>query len=201
MLAPLPGPINPIAVWAFPLGGLLDYKGRIRTLSGVPLAKSGRQNKALPIYVLNGPTLNLLGTREPEIYGRTTLAQIGKLTAARAKTHGLTIVFRQSNHEGDLVDWIQEARLKSCGVILNAAAYTHTSVAIYDALKSLEKPIIEVHLSNPHAREPFRHRSFVSKIATGVICGLKEQGYLAAVDAMAVLITPDAAASRIKGQS
>jgi 3-dehydroquinate dehydratase-2 len=152
------------------------------------LAKSGKQNKALPIYVLNGPTLNLLGTREPEIYGRMTLAQIGKLTAARAKSHGLSVVFRQSNHEGVLVDWIQEARLESCGLILNAAAYTHTSVAIHDALKSLEKPIIEVHLSNPHAREPFRHRSFVSKVATGVIAGLKEQGYLAAVDAMAVLI-------------
>ena len=152
------------------------------------MAKSGRQNKTLPIYVLNGPTLNLLGTREPEIYGSTTLVQIGKLCAARAKTHGLAIVFRQSNHEGELVDWIQEARAKGCGVILNGAAYTHTSIAIHDALKTLGKPIIEVHLSNPHAREPFRHRSFVSKVATGVICGLKEQGYLAAIDAMAVLI-------------
>jgi 3-dehydroquinate dehydratase-2 len=152
------------------------------------LAKSGNRNKALPIYVLNGPTLNLLGTREPEIYGRTTLAQIGKLCAARAKDHGLSTVFRQSNHEGQLVDWIQEARIRGSGVILNAAAYTHTSVAIHDALKALEKPIIEVHLSNPHAREHFRHRSYVSRIATGVICGLKEQGYLAAIDAMAVLI-------------
>ena len=152
------------------------------------MAKSGRQTKALPIYVLNGPTLNLLGVREPEVYGRTTLAEIGRMTAARAKTHGLTVEFRQSNHEGELVDWIQEARTKGCGVVVNAAAYTHTSVAIHDALKALDKPIIEVHLSNPHAREPFRHRSFVSKVATGVICGLKEQGYLAAIDAMAVLI-------------
>jgi len=152
------------------------------------LAKSGNKNKALPIYALNGPTLNLLGTREPEIYGRTTLAEIGKLTAARAKTHGLSVVFRQSNHEGDLVDWIQEARTKSCGLILNAAAYSHTSIAIHDALKTLEVPIIEVHLSNPHAREPFRHRSFVSKVATGVICGLKQQGYLAAVDAIAAIL-------------
>ncbi len=152
------------------------------------MAKSGNKNKALPIYVLNGPTLNLLGIREPEIYGRTTLAQIGEMTAARAKTRGLEVVFRQSNHEGELVDWIQEARLKGCGVIINGAAYTHTSVAIHDALKALEKPIIEVHLSNPHARERFRHRSFVSLVATGVICGLKEQGYLAAVDAMAELI-------------
>ena len=152
------------------------------------MAKSGNRNKTLPIYVLNGPTLNMLGTREPEIYGTTTLADIGKRTAARAKSHRLSIVFRQSNHEGELVDWIQEAREKGCGVVLNAAAYTHTSVAIHDALKALGKPIIEVHLSNPHAREPFRHRSFVSKVATGLICGLKEQGYLAAIDAMAVLI-------------
>ena len=152
------------------------------------MAKSGNRNKALPIYVLNGPTLNLLGTREPEIYGTTTLAGIAKLCAARAKSHGMSTVFRQSNHEGELVDWIQEARLKGSGIVLNAAAYTHTSVAIHDALRALGKPIIEVHLSNPHAREPFRHRSFVSKVATGVICGLKEQGYLAAIDAMAVLI-------------
>ncbi len=152
------------------------------------MAKSVKKNKSLPIYVLNGPTLNLLGAREPEIYGRTTLAEIGRLCAARAKSHGLAVVFRQSNHEGELVDWIQEAREQGCGVILNGAAYTHTSIAIHDALKALDKPIIEVHLSNPHAREPFRHRSFVSKVATGVICGLKEQGYLAAVDAMAVLV-------------
>ena len=152
------------------------------------MAKSGSRSKTLPIHVLNGPTLNLLGVREPEVYGRTTLAEIGRLCAARAKTHGLGVVFRQSNHEGELVDWIQEARTEACGLILNAAAYTHTSLAIHDALKALERPIIEVHLSNPHAREPFRHRSFVSKVATGVICGLKEQGYLAAIDAMAVLI-------------
>ncbi len=152
------------------------------------MAKSGKQNKALPIYVLNGPTLNLLGVREPEIYGRTTLAEIGRLVAARAKSHGLAVVFRQSNHEGELVDWIQEARAKGAGVVINPAAYSHTSIAIHDALKALDKPVIEVHLSNPHARELFRHRSFVSKVATGVICGLKEQGYLAAVDAMAVLI-------------
>ncbi|MEI9993197.1 MAG: type II 3-dehydroquinate dehydratase [Rhizomicrobium sp.] len=152
------------------------------------MAKSGSPNKALPIYVLNGPTLNLLGAREPEIYGRTTLAQIGKMVAARAKSLGLSVVFRQSNHEGELVDWIQEARTAGAGVVINAAAYTHTSVAIHDALKALDKPIIEVHLSNPHARERFRHRSYVSLVATGVICGLKEQGYLAAIDAMAGLI-------------
>ncbi len=152
------------------------------------MASSSKKNKALPIYILNGPTLNLLGTREPEIYGRTTLAEIGKMTAARAKTHGLATVFRQSNHEGELVDWIQEARTKAAGIILNGAAYTHTSVAIYDALKALDKPIIEVHLSNPHAREEFRHHSYVSRVAKGVICGLGAQGYLAAVDALAHII-------------
>jgi 3-dehydroquinate dehydratase-2 len=188
MLNPRKRAINPVCAWVFPFGSLPDYKGRIQPPIGVPLAKSGKQNKALPIYVLNGPTLNLLGTREPEIYGHTTLADIGKLVTARAKTHGLAVVFRHSNHEGTLIDWIQEARQKGCGVILNGGAYTHTSIAIYDALKSLGKPIIEVHLSNPHARERFRHRSFVSMVANGVICGLKEQGYLAAVDAMATLI-------------
>src|SRR6202012_3721438 len=152
------------------------------------LARKAQSSKSFPIYVLNGPNLNLLGTREPEVYGRATLADIEKAVKARAKAHGLTIEFRQSNHEGELVDWIQEARTSGCGVILNGAAYTHTSIAIYDALKALDKPIIEVPPSNPHAREPFRHRSFVSKVATGVICGLKEQGYIAAVDAMAVLI-------------
>ena len=165
-----------------------DYKGWNRVPPGVLVAKSGKQIKSLPIYVLNGPTLNLLGTREPEIYGRTTLPQIRNLVAERADAHGFKIVFRQSNHEGDLIDWIQEARAKGCGVILNGAAYTHTSIAIYDALKTLGKPIIEVHLSNPHAREPFRHRSYVSKAANGVICGLGAQGYLAAVDAMASLV-------------
>ena len=142
----------------------------------------------LPVYVLNGPNLNLLGTREPEIYGSATLADIEKQVAARAKSHGLKTVFRQSNHEGDLVDWIQEARTKGCGVIVNPAAFSHTSVALYDAFKALEKPIIEVHLSNPHAREHFRHRDYVSLLAKGVIAGLGASGYLYAVDAMAELV-------------
>jgi 3-dehydroquinate dehydratase-2 len=152
------------------------------------LAKKANKSKALPIYVLNGPTLNLLGVREPEVYGHLTLAEIGKMTAARAKTHGLSVVFRQSAREGEIVEWIIEARAKGCGVILNAGAYSHTSIAIHDALRALGKPIIEVHLSNPHAREEFRHRSFVSPVANGVIVGLKEQGYLLAVDALAHLI-------------
>ena len=147
-----------------------------------------KQQAFLPIYVLNGPTLNLLGEREPEIYGRTTLPEIGKMVAARAKEHGFTVVFRQTNHEGELIDWVQEARKKSSGAILNGAAFTHTSVALYDALKALDKPLIEVHLSNPHAREPFRHHSYVSRVANGVICGLGAQGYVVAVDALAKIV-------------
>ena len=147
-----------------------------------------KKTKPLPIYVLNGPNLNLLGTREPEVYGTTTLPEIGKMVAARAKTHGLTTAFRQSNHEGDLVDWIQECRTEGCGLILNAGALTHTSVALYDACRAISHPIVEVHLSNPYAREPFRHRSFISKAANGVICGLGANGYVVAVDALAALL-------------
>ena len=141
-----------------------------------------------PIYVLNGPSLNLLGTREPEVYGRATLADIERLTADHARTYGLEIVFRQTNHEGVMVDWIQEGREKASGLILNAAAFTHTSIAVYDALRVFDKPIIEVHLSNPQKREQFRRHSYVSLAATGVILGFKEQGYVMAIDAMAKLI-------------
>lgn len=140
-----------------------------------------------PIYVLNGPSLNLLGKREPEIYGRATLADIQASVAERAGSHGFEIVFRQSNHEGELVDWIQEAREKGSGLIINGAAYTHTSVALLDALRTLDKPIIEVHLSNPFGREPFRRHSYVSLVAKGVICGLGGDGYLYAVDALVKL--------------
>lgn len=150
--------------------------------------KAQSKQTSLPIYVLNGPTLNLLGEREPEIYGRTTLAEIHKSVAAQARKHGFSVVFRQTNHEGELIDWIQEARLKSAGVILNAAAFTHTSVALYDALRALGKPLIEVHLSNPAARESFRHHSYVSRVANGMICGLGAQGYLVAVDAISKLV-------------
>jgi 3-dehydroquinate dehydratase-2 len=142
----------------------------------------------LPVYVLNGPNLNLLGEREPEVYGHATLADIEKAVKARAKSHGLKTVFRQSNHEGVLVDWIQEAREKASGVIINPGAYGHTSIAIFDAFKALEKPIIEVHLSNPLQREAFRHHSYVSLVAKGVIIGLGDTGYLLAVDAMAGLV-------------
>ena len=143
------------------------------------------------IYVLNGPMLNLLGTREPEIYGSTTLADIRKAVTARAKKAGLRVVFRQSNHEGELVDWIQEARTRASGLIINAASYTHTSIALLDALRALDKPIIEVHLSNPQQRERYRRHSYISEVATGIICGLKDHGYLLAVDAMAKLVKVD----------
>jgi len=141
-----------------------------------------------PVYVLNGPNLNLLGMREPEIYGRATLKDIEQAVEARAKGHGFPVIFRQSNHEGVLVDWIQEARTLASGVIINPGAYSHTSIAIYDAFKALDKPIIEVHLSNPHQRETFRHHDYVSKVAKGVIIGLGMSGYLYAIDAMAELV-------------
>ena len=145
--------------------------------------------KVLPIYVLNGPNLNLLGQREPEIYGRTTLAEIGKMVAKRAKSHGLSAVFRQSNHEGELIDWIQEARTQVLRPHHKCAVPTrHTSLALHDALRSYDHPILEVHLSNPQAREEFRHHSLVSPIAKGIIVGFGAHGYVLAVDALASII-------------
>lgn len=141
-----------------------------------------------PIFVLNGPNLNLLGVREPSIYGAETLADVQRRTEARAKTLGLSVDFRQSNLEGELVTWIQEARDKASGIILNAGAYTHTSVAILDALNAAEKPVIELHLSNVFRRESFRHHSYVSAAAQGVICGFGPKGYELAVEAMADLL-------------
>jgi 3-dehydroquinate dehydratase II len=147
-----------------------------------------RQAGGPSIYVLNGPNLNLLGKREPEVYGRNTLAEIAEMARARAKTHGFRVDFRHSNREGELVDWLQEARNKAAGVILNAAGYSHTSIAILDACRMLDLPLIEVHLSNPYRRESYRRRSFVSEAATGVICGLGATGYLLAIDALATLL-------------
>jgi 3-dehydroquinate dehydratase-2 len=141
------------------------------------------------LYVLNGPNLNLLGTREPELYGRSTLADVEKLCRATAKRHGLAVEFRQSNHEGELVDWIQEARAKKAdGLILNPAGYTTTSVAILDALFTMEAPVIEVHITNIHAREAYRQHSYVSKAARAVICGFGVQGYALAITGLAALI-------------
>ncbi|MFN0023625.1 MAG: type II 3-dehydroquinate dehydratase [Parvularculaceae bacterium] len=140
------------------------------------------------IFVLNGPNLNLLGMREPHIYGTATLGDLRKAVEAKAAAIGAAADFRQSNHEGVLVDWIQEAAGKAAGLLLNPGAYTHTSIAIHDALKALTIPSVEVHLSNIHARERFRQHSFVSPAATGVICGLGFAGYVAALDALKGLI-------------
>ena len=140
---------------------------------------------AKPIYVLNGPNLNMLGLREPTVYGRESLADVEKRAQGRAKSLGLTIEFRQSNKEGELVDWIQEAREKAQGIIINPGAYSHTSIAILDALQAAELPAIEVHLSNIFRREPYRQHSYVSQAAKGVICGLGPKGYELALEAMA----------------
>lgn len=136
----------------------------------------------LPLLILNGPNLNLLGTREPEIYGRDTLADVEALCAKTAAEYGRIVDFRQSNHEGVLIDWIQEARTKHDGLIINPAGYSHTSVALHDALAALDgKPILEVHISNIHKREPFRHHSYISSVADGVIAGCGVQGYALAI--------------------
>lgn len=153
------------------------------------MAKNASKSKLLPIYIINGPNLNLLGTREPEIYGHATLGEIEKLCAERSRGHGLSIIFLQSNKEGELVEYLQEARTSACGVILNAAGYTHTSVAILDAMQMLKQPVIEVHLSNPARREDFRHVSYVAKAATGSITGLGVNSYLLAIDAVAGILT------------
>jgi 3-dehydroquinate dehydratase-2 len=140
------------------------------------------------VFILNGANLNLLGVREPATYGYDTLADVEMRCAARAGALDLAIDFRQSNHEGQLVDWIHEARDAADGIILNAGALTHTSIAILDALNAAELPVIEVHLSNIFRREAFRHHSYVSFAATGVICGLGPQGYELALEAIASLI-------------
>jgi len=141
-----------------------------------------------PIHVLSGPNLNLLGVREPEIYGRDTLADIQARCEVRAKALGHSVVFRQSNHEGQLIDWVQEARTEASALIINPAGYGHTSVALLDALKTLGIPIVECHLSNPAAREAFRRETYVSLAATGVVSGFGAASYELAVEAAAGLI-------------
>ena len=138
------------------------------------------------IHILNGPNLNRLGSRESQIYGSTTLADIEKKARERAAKHGLEVVFRQSNHEGELVDWLHAAA-DSAGVVLNAGAYTHTSVALHDAIRAIGAPVVEVHLSNVFAREAFRHHSMISAVAKGVICGFGVDSYLLAIDGLAGL--------------
>jgi 3-dehydroquinate dehydratase-2 len=141
------------------------------------------------VYVLNGPNLNMLGVREPEIYGSETLADLRARTEKAAKANGLEIEFRQSNIEGEIVSWVQEARGNAQGIIINAGGYTHTSVAILDALQAVGLPVVEVHLSNIFRRDQFRQHSYVSLAATGVICGLGAKGYELAIEAMADILS------------
>lgn len=140
------------------------------------------------VYVLNGPNLNLLGKRQPEIYGRETLADVEADCQKQAAVLGLDIRFHQSNREYEIIDWIHEARETAGGIVINPAAFTHTSVAILDALNTCDFPIIEVHISNVHKREPFRHHSYVSSVASGVIAGFGTQGYTLALQRLAKLI-------------
>jgi 3-dehydroquinate dehydratase-2 len=144
---------------------------------------------AKTIYILNGPNLNLLGTREPEIYGRATLTDLEKLCRAAARRHELDVEFRQSNHEGEIVDQIHEAGArKAAGVVINAGAYTHTSLALRDALAAIDVPVVEVHISNIFARESFRHRSHIASVASASLCGFGVGGYALAIDGLAALI-------------
>jgi len=145
-----------------------------------------------PIYVLNGPNLNLLGTREPHIYGTTTLSQVQQLAETRAKSLGFDIVFRQSNHEGELIDWVHEARTDASALVINPAGYGHTSIALLDALKALTVPIVECHLSNPAVREDFRRHTYVSLAARGQVTGFGPASYELAVEAAARLATDQA---------
>ena len=144
--------------------------------------------KSPKILILNGPNLNMLGVRETAIYGTENLADIERMCARRAKDLSLSVDFRQSNLEGELVTWVQEARTASSGIVINPGAYGHTSIALLDALRMADKPVIELHLSNIHRRESFRHHTYTSQAATGVICGLGAHGYVLALEAMAELI-------------
>lgn len=141
------------------------------------------------ILVLNGPNLNLLGTRQPEVYGHTTLKMIEDLCVSHGEAHGLAVSHLQSNHEGALIDAIHAARGTQDGIVLNAGAYTHTSVALMDAISSAQVPVVEVHLSNIHAREEFRHKSYIAPVAIGQIIGFGAQGYVLALDALAAHLT------------
>lgn len=141
------------------------------------------------VLILNGPNLNLLGSRQPEVYGSTTLSDVEDMCRKHGQDIDLELVFRQSNHEGALVDAIHAARGTHAGIILNAGAYTHTSIALMDAIASVELPSIELHLSNVHAREEFRHTSYISKVCIGVICGFGAQGYVLAMDALKAHLT------------
>ncbi len=142
-----------------------------------------------PVFVLNGPNLNLLGLREPAVYGSATLKDVEARCRAHAASLGLAVEFRQSNHEGDLIGWIHEAREKASGIAINAGAYTHTSVALHDALKAVDVPSVEVHLSNIHKREEFRHHSYIAAAVTGVIAGFGVESYVLALSALHSILT------------
>jgi len=144
---------------------------------------------ALPLFVLNGPNLNALGKREPGIYGGQTLADIEVLCKAEGEKLGFSVDFRQSNHEGDLVDWIHEAGDVAAGIAINAGAYTHTSIALHDAIRAIKIPVVELHLSNVHAREEFRHKSMIAPAVKGVICGFGAQSYVLALHALSSITT------------
>lgn len=148
---------------------------------------------AVPVFVLNGPNLNLLGQREPSVYGKSSLSDIESLCHEAGRRLGMSVDFRQSNHEGTLVDWIHEAREAAKGIVLNGGAFTHTSIAIPDALRAVALPAVEVHLSNIFAREDFRHHSHVSAVAAGLICGFGAVGYILALEAMQRLVGAHAA--------
>lgn len=144
------------------------------------------------VAVLNGPNLNMLGLRQPAVYGRATLDDVEALCAEAAERVGLAIDFRQTNGEGELISWVQECRGRAAGIVINPAGYSHTSIALMDALLAVELPVIEVHVTNIHRREAFRHVSYVSRAASGVICGLGIQGYALALTGMADLIEESA---------
>lgn len=144
---------------------------------------------ALPLFVLNGPNLNALGKREPGIYGGQTLADIEALCKAEGEKLGFAVDFRQSNHEGDLVDWIYEAGDTAAGIAINAGAYTHTSIALHDAIRAIKIPVVELHLSNVHAREEFRHKSMIAPAVKGVICGFGAHSYILALHALSSIKT------------
>jgi 3-dehydroquinate dehydratase-2 len=148
---------------------------------------------AVPVFVLNGPNLNLLGQREPGVYGKATLAEIERHCHEAAKRLGLSVDFRQTNHEGMLIDWLHEAAGKAKGIVINPGAFTHTSIGVHDALKAVGLPAVEVHLSNIFAREPFRHHSYVSPVAVGLISGFGPLGYILALEAMKTLVAPQSA--------
>jgi 3-dehydroquinate dehydratase-2 len=153
-------------------------EGRIAAENHPPMAPT--------IHILNGPNLNRLGVRQPKIYGATTLADIEARARKRAESHGYSVIFRQSNHEGELVGWLHEAG-DAAGVVLNAGAYTHSSIALHDAILSIEAPVIEVHLSNVFAREPFRHHSTIASVVKGVISGFGAESYLLAIEGLVSL--------------